>query len=149
MYLFVKLFHILFAIIGIGFNLSYVVWLMKAQKEEKHLLFILRGIKFLDDWFANPAYILTLLSGLLMCWIADYDLLKTTWLLYPLVLFSIMGIIGFGFYSPALKKQIRMLELHGNDSDLYKKADKKQIRIGVILFVLAIAILSIMVIKPS
>ena len=59
-----------------------------------------------------------------------------------------MGILAFGFYSPTLKKQIKIVEEYGGDSPQYKAIEKKQMLIGVTLFVLAVAVVAIMVIKP-
>ena len=69
-----KFFHILFAIIAVGFNASYGIWLARAARERDHEAFALRGVKLLDDRFANPAYGLLLVTGLLMVWVGDLDL---------------------------------------------------------------------------
>ncbi len=42
------------AISAIGFNASYGIWLARAGREPEHLGHVLRGIKTLDDLFANP-----------------------------------------------------------------------------------------------
>ena len=59
-----------------------------------------------------------------------------------------MGILAFGFYSPTLKKQIKIVEEYGGDSPEYKAVEKKQMAIGVTLFALAVAVVAIMVVKP-
>ncbi|HKN80837.1 MAG TPA: DUF2269 family protein, partial [Actinomycetota bacterium] len=61
-----KFFHVLLAIVAVGFNASYAVWLARAATEPEHDAFALRGVKFLDDRIANPAYALLLVTGLLM-----------------------------------------------------------------------------------
>ena len=65
-YTVVKFFHVLLAIIAVGFNASYGIWIARASKEREHELHVLRGIKILDDRFANPAYGLLLVTGLIM-----------------------------------------------------------------------------------
>ena len=149
LYSFIKLLHIFAAILAIGFNLSYTVWMVKGKLENQHLLFALRGIKVMDDWIANPSYIVSLITGLLMCYLGHYNILQTSWIFYPLILFALMGIIAFGFYSPALAQQIKILEEKGNQHEAYQKADKKQTFLGIILFILALLILAIMVLKPD
>jgi hypothetical protein len=52
------------AIIAVGFNASYGTWLARAAREPEHQAHVLRGIKVLDDRFANPAYALLLVTGL-------------------------------------------------------------------------------------
>ena len=55
-----KFLHVLLAIVAVGFNATYAVWLARAAKEPEHEAFALRGVKFLDDRIANPAYALLL-----------------------------------------------------------------------------------------
>ena len=149
MYQILKFVHVFAAIIAVGFNFSYIVWLVKGKMEKEHLLFSLRGIKLMDDRIANPCYGLALITGFAMTYVAGYNILEVPWILYPLILFSIMGILAFGFYSPTLKKQIKIVEEYGGDSPEYKAIEKKQMVIGVALFVLAVAVVAIMVLKPS
>ena len=144
-----KLAHIFTAIIAIGFNLSYIVWLVRGKFEVSHLLYSLKGVKLMDDRIANPSYILSAISGLALAYVGGYNILNTGWIFYPIVLFILLGILGFGFYSPALSKLIRALEKYGSESPEYKKSDKKQTILGVILFTIALAIIAIMVLKPQ
>lgn len=148
LYLFIKLLHILSAIVAVGFNFSYAIWTTRAKYAKEHTLFALKGIKFLDDWLANPSYILSLITGHVMVHISGMSILQTSWLLYAEIIFGVMGIIGFGFYSPLLKKQIKLLQEQGIDSIAYKAADKKQTIIGLLLFVLALVLVALMVFKP-
>jgi len=55
LYSILKFFHVLLAIVAVGFNASYGIWLARAAREPQHELHVLRGIKILDDRFANPA----------------------------------------------------------------------------------------------
>jgi hypothetical protein len=54
-YTILKWVHVLMAIIAVGFNASYGVWLARAARAPEHESHVLRGIKVLDDRFANPA----------------------------------------------------------------------------------------------
>jgi uncharacterized membrane protein len=148
LYLMLKFVHVFAAIIALGFNFSYIVWLVKGKMEKEHLLYSLKGIKLMDDWVANPCYGLSLITGFAMTYVAGYDILEVSWILYPLILFGIMGILAFGLYSPTLKKQIKFAEEFGGDSPEYVALEKRQMLIGGILFVLAVSIVAIMVIKP-
>ena len=64
----VKYFHILFVITAVGSNLTYGIWQGRAGTDPEHESFALRGVKFLDDRVANPAYLLVLVTGLTMAW---------------------------------------------------------------------------------
>ena len=148
-YQILKFVHVFSAIIAVGFNFSYIVWLVKGKMEKEHLLFSLKGIKLMEDRVANPCYGLALITGFAMAYVAGYNILEVSWILYPLILFGIMGILAFGFYSPTLKKQIKIVEEYGGDSPEYKIVEKRQMVVGGILFVLAFSVIAIMVIKPS
>jgi quinol-cytochrome oxidoreductase complex cytochrome b subunit len=149
LYQVLKFVHVFAAIIAVGFNFSYIVWLVKGKMEKDHLLFSLRGIKFMDDRIANPCYGVALVTGFAMTYVAGYNILEVPWILYPLILFGIMGMLAFGIYSPTLKKQIKIVEEFGGDSSEYKSIEKRQMVIGGILFVLAVSVIAMMVIKPS
>ena len=71
LYPYVKTLHILFAIIAVGFNASYAVWLVRGQRDPAHLAFAVKGVKFMDDYIANPCYLLLLLSGLAMAFVPE------------------------------------------------------------------------------
>ena len=148
LYQIVKFIHVFSVVIAVGFNFSYIIWMVKGKMEKDHLLFALKGIKFMDGKVANPCYGLILISGFTMAYIADYNILAVTWIFYPLVLFGIMGILAFAVYSPTLKKQIAILEKQDMDAPEYRAVEKKQMVVGAILFVLVVAIIAIMVIKP-
>jgi uncharacterized membrane protein len=148
LYQIIKFVHVFSVIIAVGFNFSYIVWMVKGKMEKEHLIFALRGIKFMDGKVANPCYGLILISGFSMAYIADYNILSVTWIFYPLILFGIMGILAFGLYSPTLKKQIVLLENNGMDTPQYKAIERRQMVLGGVLFALAVAIIAIMVIKP-
>jgi len=94
-----KFFHVLFAIVAVGFNASYGIRLARAARERDHEAFALRGVKLLDDRFANPAYGLLLVTGLLMVWVGDLDLTQF-WLLTALVLYALAVGLGLFLYTP-------------------------------------------------
>jgi uncharacterized membrane protein len=112
LYTTLKFVHILLAIIAVGFNASYGIWLARAARQPEHLGHILRGIKILDDRAANPAYGLLLLTGLAMVAVAGYPP-STFWIAAALVLWLIAIVIGFAGYTPALRRQIELLERVG------------------------------------
>src|SRR5713226_1329366 len=88
LYPYVKFPHVLLAVVAVGFNASYGVWLARAAREPAHLGHVLRGIKMLDDRFANPAYGLLLVTGLTMAFVGGIPLLQTRWLVSALVLYA-------------------------------------------------------------
>jgi uncharacterized membrane protein len=111
---FMKFLHITFAIVAVGFNASYGVWLARAGRQPEHQAYVLRGIKILDDRFANPAYGLLLVTGLIMVATSPFEL-TTFWIALGLALYALAILIGALVYTPTLRKQIRTLEDDGPD----------------------------------
>lgn len=149
LYTTVKFIHILLAIIAFGFNATYGVWLARAQQHPEHLDFALRGVKFLDDYFANPAYLLLLVSGLTMVFVAGYNILTTFWLLTALVLWLIAIVLGYAVYTPTLSRQIRVLATSGAESAEFGRLSTRGRVLGIVLAVVVLAILVMMVFKPT
>lgn len=147
LFLVIKYVHVLAAIVAVGFNISYAIWITRAQRDSAHLDFALRGVKFLDDYVANPAYILLLLSGLGMVWIAGYQL-SQFWLWSALVLFGVAIVTGYGFYTPTLRKQIQTLAESGATSVEYKRVANRGAALGITLGVIVAVILVLMVFRP-
>jgi len=144
----VKFVHILLAIVAFGFNATYAVWIARAQREPEHLSFALRGIKFLDDYIANPAYLLLLVSGLTMVAIVHLQIFSTFWLLTALILWIVAIVLGYGVYTPTLSKQIRALAASGAESAEYQRLATRGTVVGIALGLLVAAILVMMVFKP-
>ncbi|MBE3560072.1 MAG: SirB2 family protein [Ktedonobacteraceae bacterium] len=144
----VKFIHILLAIIAFGFNATYALWLVRAQQKPEHLDFALRGVKILDDYFANPAYLLLLVSGLTMVLLSGYTL-TTFWLLAALILWVVAIALGYGVYTPTLSRQIRVLAAAGHESEEFRALSTRGSILGIILAVLVLLILVLMVFKPT
>jgi uncharacterized membrane protein len=148
MYLGFKLLHILLVIVAVGFNLSYGIWLARAAREPEHLGHVLRGVKTLDDRFANPAYGLILVTGLAMTFVAGIPL-TTFWIAASLVVYVVLVLMGVLLYSPTLRRQIAMYEAHGAQSPEYQAAARRGQVIGISLAVPLLIILYLMVSKPQ
>ena len=134
-----KFFHVLLAIVAVGFNASYAIWLARAARAPEHEAFVLHGVKFLDDRIANPAYGLLLVTGLLMVWVGDLDLTQF-WLLTALVLYVVA--VGLGVFLYAA------LEAGGAHSSEFQALAKRGTTVGIVLGIDVIAIVFLMVTKP-
>ncbi len=148
LYPYLKWLHVLSAIVAVGANATYGVWLARASRDPETLPFTLKGIKLLDDRMANPAYGLLLITGLWMALTAPLPL-TTPWLLTSLVLYGILVMLGLFGYTPVLRMQIRLLEAQGFDSPAYRAQARLETVLGIILAVLAIGIVFLMVVKPA
>jgi uncharacterized membrane protein len=143
-----KFVHILMAIIAVGFNASYGVWLARAARDPEYEPWALAGIKVLDDRFANPAYGLLLVTGLIMVGIA-YPRITDLWIILALILYAMAIILGIAFYTPLLKKQRKMLAEGKRDSEDYRRLSNRGRSLGILLAVVVVAIVFLMVTKPT
>jgi uncharacterized membrane protein len=144
----VKFVHILLAIAAVGFNASYAVWLQRAARAPEDLGFALRGVKFLDDRVANPAYGLLLLSGLAMVVVGHLSL-TTFWIAAALILWLLAMGVGLLLYTPTLRRQIEALEAHGPESAEYRALNGRGTVVGVGTSVVVLTIVVLMVFKPG
>ena len=144
-----KFIHVLLAIVAVGFNASYGIWLARAAKApqatQSH---ILRTIKLIDDRFANPAYGLLLLTGLLMVFSAGIPVSRL-WIAMSVGLWLVLMFVGLGIYTPTLRDQIRVLEGEGPGSDEYQRLAGRGRTVGVVLAIIVVVIVFLMVTKPA
>jgi len=148
LYVLLKYLHVVLAIIAIGFNASYGVWLSRVRKEPDHALFALRGIKTLDDRFANPAYGLLLLTGIILLVVGGIPG-SSLWIIIALVLYVAVVALAVVGFSPTLKKQIAVLDAEGPNSEQYAQLSRRATILGIVLAVLVLVIELDMVTKPT
>jgi uncharacterized membrane protein len=144
-----KFVHVLLAIIAVGFNASYAIWLRRAARAPEHQSFALRGVKVLDDRFANPAYGLLLVTGLIMVLTTPGLDLTTFWVLVALILYVVTVAVAAGVYTPTLRKQIEVLEAEGPASARYRALARRSTVSGAALGVIVVVIVFLMVTKPT
>jgi uncharacterized membrane protein len=147
-YPWVKTLHILLAIVAVGFNISYGIWQARASREPEHMGYALRGIKFLDDRVANPAYAGILVAGIVMVLIGPYRF-EQLWLAVSIGLYVLMGVVAIAFYSPTLKAQIAAYEAGGAASAEFARLTGRSRMLGAALGVIVAAIIVLMVVKPG
>ena len=148
LFTFVKFIHILAAIVAVGLNISYAVWIVRARRDPTHMSFALKGVKFLDDRIANPAYGLLLITGLLMVFLLPYPI-TTLWILVALVLYAALVVLALFFYTPALRAQIKLAESGDTSSAAFQQLGQRGQVLGQVLGVIVIVILAMMVFKPT
>jgi uncharacterized membrane protein len=140
--------HVLCAIVAIGYNASYAVWLARGSMQREHLLFALRGIKLMDDRVANPCYIVLVLSGIGLVILSGRSW-HQLWIEAALGLVVVFTVIGIAGYTPALARQIRVLEAAGPDAPEYTAANARQTALGIVTTVIAVTIVWLMVFRPG
>jgi uncharacterized membrane protein len=144
----VKWLHILAAIVALGANITYGIWIASVAKNPAALSFTLRTIKRIDDRMANPAYALSLITGLFLVWIGPYGLLEP-WLVVALVLYAAILLLGIFGYSPTLRRQIALAESAGVASAEYAAVGRRSTLLGILLVVIVVVIEFLMTAKPA
>ena len=147
-YTLLKFIHIAAAITAVGSNITYGVWNALGARQPVHVGFALKGIKFLDDRIANPAYGLLFLTGLVLVFVGHWSI-TSLWIIVAIVLFVAIAVIGLAVFSPLLKDQIRLADAGDTSSPEFTRLSSRSRILGPILGILVIGILVMMVFKPS
>jgi len=147
-YPWLKTLHIFFAIVAVGLNISYAVWQARAAREPEHMGYALRGIKFLDDRIANPAYGGLLVVGILLVLLGPWAFTQL-WVFTAIALYLVMGTVAFFFYSPTLTRLIASYETGGAATAEFAALSGRSRMVGILLAVLIVAIIFLMVVKPG
>jgi hypothetical protein len=147
LYLVLKFIHILAAITAVGANITYGVWSARSQAEPAHLGFALKGIKFLDDRIANPAYGVLLLTGLLMVFMQWR--ITSLWIIVALLLFAVLVVVAVAFYSPLLRNLIKLVDAGDTTSPDFARLARQNRMLGPGIGLIVVLILVMMVFKPT
>ena len=147
-YPWLKALHVLLAIVAVGFNMTYGIWQARAGRDPQHMGYALRGIKFMDDRVANPAYVGLAIVGVILVLIGPYDF-ENLWVIVSIGLYALLVVIGLALYSPVLKRQIASYEADGAGTAEFKALSTRSRMLGAVLGVIVIAIIILMVVKPA
>lgn len=144
-----KWIHILCAIVSLGANLTYFPWFMTVPKSRETLVYTLKTIRLLDNWIANPAYILAYITGEIMMRVGGQIHYSTPWMTAALILYATISVLGLFVYAPMLKKQQQLAETIGADDAEYQRVSRAGIILGTAIVIMTIGITYLMVAKPQ
>ncbi len=147
-YTITKFLHVILAIVAVGFNASYGIWIVRSARDPEHIGFAMRTIKFIDERIANPAYGLLLVTGLFMVLNAGYPL-TTLWIALAITLYLIVAIVAFGVIKPNFAAQLRVFEAEGPASPAFLAAARRGRSFGILVTVLVVGIVFLMMVKPT
>jgi uncharacterized membrane protein len=106
-YLPLKLVHVLSAILAVGTNVTYFVWLtLMRGRSGTEQAFALESIKTLDARVANPAYVVLPVTGIVMVLIEDIGF-TTFWIALAIGLYILVGVFAAALFVPALRRPRR------------------------------------------
>ena len=146
-YLILKFLHIAAAITAVGANVTYGVWNARSQSDPAHLGFALKGVKFIDDRIANPAYGVVLFTGLIMA-IWQWHFFHF-WIIAALILFIVMAAVAVALYSPLLVRLINAADSGQTTSPEFAGMINRNRILGAAFGLIVALILVLMVFKPG
>ena len=112
-YTYLKLIHLLAVIIFLGNIIVGLFWMRIAVKTRdlRIINFTIKGIITADRYFTIPGVIIITAFGILTAVYGHFPLLRTGWILWSIILFSISG-LAFGFKVSPLQKILLNLTLN-------------------------------------
>ena len=147
-YTLLKFVHVLAAIVALGFNLSYGIWLSRASRRAELREQVLRGIDLVDHRVASPAYALLLITGVSIVLVGDLDF-RTLWIASSLVLYFLSAALGVFGFTPTLRRQIAALESEGSDSPRFQELSGRVTLFFILSTLPMVIIVFLMVTKPT
>ena len=151
-YALLKLIHVFAVIIFLGNIITGLFWMRIADKTNNLSIisFTIKGIITSDKLFTIPGVIIITIGGLSAAIHGGIPLLKTGWIFWSLVLFSLSGLI-FSWKLAPLQKKIYKLIKNGDADNfnkvLYNSYLKQWERWGLLALLTPLAALVMMVLK--
>ena len=139
--------HITVASVAVGATLAFRFWLRLARREPEHLAFVIRGIRWIDRWVAEPAYFFAFATGVAMV-LWGVSSFTAGWLLVSLVLYAAITVLGLTVFGPVVRKQLAALERGGVTDPEFLRRERQSARLGAVTIAGLLAILALMVLKP-
>ena len=146
-YALLKLAHVLLAVVAIGANLTYGLWLRVAERETEHLAFTIRAIRWIDRRVANPAYLLLAVTGVALALAGGFPL-ASGWLVAAVALYLAAAALGYLVFGPVVRGELAALERGGTGDPEFRRRRGQARLLGVVTTAMVLAILVLMVTKP-
>ncbi|KRT63248.1 MAG: hypothetical protein XU10_C0013G0016 [Chloroflexi bacterium CSP1-4] len=141
-----QLVHVLAAIVAVGANVTYAIWLRRAGRDRERLLFVIETVRTIDRRVANPGYVVLLITGVLMIVGGLYSF-TTGWIVAAIALYVLTALLGLLAFAPAIRRQLAEAE---NDptSEAYAAAASRSSALGLLTTAIVVTIVALMVLKP-
>ena len=144
--------HVMGAIVAFGPTFAFPILGAAAGKEPQHANFMTRAILLVSEKLVVPLALLQGVTGLAIVWLGEYDLLGTRWLLSALILYVAVVAFALGVNIPNVRRVIELGSTppgpDGPSPELLSRAGAIR-RNGMILSVAILAIVALMVLKPT
>lgn len=118
LYTWLKLFHVIAVIVFLGNIFTGLFWMRLAvkTKEVRIINHSINGVILSDRYFTIPGVIFITTAGIFAALVGDIPLIRTGWILWSLILFSISGILFVWKVAPLQKKLSRLTSQNNADS---------------------------------
>jgi uncharacterized membrane protein len=149
-----KLLHVASVILFLGNITTGLFWAAHANRSRDFRLIAstFEGIARSDRWFTIPGVVGIVVGGVAAAVIGSLPILATGWILWPIILFSISGIV-FGVRVAPLQRRIadiaRVADSSAQARDSYQALYKRWEMWGLVALITPAIAMAIMVLKPS
>ncbi|MBC8161067.1 MAG: DUF2269 family protein [Roseiflexaceae bacterium] len=138
--------HMLLSMLAVGFNFTYVIWILRGTRDQAMLPFALKTVKFIDDYLANPFYLIAGLTGVLMI-LMGKQIGSFLWV--AIAIYVVAMLVAYLIYTPLLGRQIRVLAAEGPDSAAYQQVAQRSSIVGAGMGAAVLVIVALKIFEPS
>ncbi|HKO58042.1 MAG TPA: DUF2269 family protein [Thermoanaerobaculia bacterium] len=151
LYHLLKLIHVFAVIIFLGNIITGLFWKMHADqtKDRSIITHALRGLIRADRWFTVPGVVVITAAGIFAAVQAGLPLIRTGWILWSIVLFSLSGVAFAWKVGPLQKQMLRMAESGEIDWTAYRAKSLEWELWGLFATVTPGAAVVLMTMKPA
>ncbi len=149
-----KLVHVLAVVLFLGNITTGLFWKARADRtrDPRIIAHTLLGIIASDRWFTVPGVVVILAAGIGAASAGGLPLLRTGWILWSIVLFSVSG-LAFGLRVVPLQRRMAALALAAVGGELdwtaYRAWSRSWEIWGAVALVTPFAAAALMVLKPA
>lgn len=123
--------HVAGAVVALGFSIGYAVWIARGEATGvAERAFALRTVSWIDRRMTTPAYVLQLVTGLVLVWLLDWSVLRQSWLEISLVLYAALTILAITRFAPMHRRRsmlaVRLAEGAAVESEYAAAASQAQ-----------------------
>ena len=152
MYQLLQVVHVFAVILFMGNIITGLFWKFHADGSRNPIVIAhtLRGLIRADRWFTVPGVVVITAAGILAAVQAGLPLLRTGWILWSIVAFSLSG-IAFAWKVAPLQKELLRLSTNSGDFDwtLYRSKSLQWELWGLFATLTPAAAVVLMVWKPN
>src|SRR5262245_46690091 len=154
LYLGLKALQILPVVMFIGNITTGIFWKEHADRtrDPRIIAHAMAGIIAADRLFTIPSVLLIVLAGVGAAMSAHLPLLKTGWIFWGIVLFTLSGIAFMGWLAPIQRRMLKLMQAGAAsgqpDWDAYQQLSRGWVFWGAVALILPLAAMVLMVLKP-